>query len=333
MIDDFRNLGGVADNVEQRRGQFGNGLFPIDPEKPIHLEVPEQLLIDDRFYILQGDELVVDPESGIAPEIAKFIAGYQQSFSWGADGRKHTEAFESSWKSMPADLIGRLKQLKLLNLNERHKGDWSNVLRQRFLQSRRIVYNERRVIMPIIELINHNARSKGYDIKNGIRVQGNYSDEITVCYSATSDAIIRFINYGFASSEPTAYSLPTAYKSDIGFTIQIGQEPGSFEKRDKLPLPKLEKKSEKLTYLSHLRLGIERMPRMPKTMLRKTLSDLPPEKTDELFDRVRNANIVALTDLLETTDGSDQDFVKEFRRALRFQLKALAYCYGVRNDI
>ena len=45
MIAEFRALGGVADNIEQRRGSLGRGLFPIDPGKPIRIAVPKLSLI------------------------------------------------------------------------------------------------------------------------------------------------------------------------------------------------------------------------------------------------------------------------------------------------
>ena len=39
MLDEFRALGGVAENIRLGHGVFGRGLFPIDPAKPIRIVV------------------------------------------------------------------------------------------------------------------------------------------------------------------------------------------------------------------------------------------------------------------------------------------------------
>ena len=72
---------------------------------------------------------------------------------------------------------------------------------------------------------------------------------------------------------------------------------------------------------------------MPRTLLRKALSDLPVEAVDELFERIRNANLVELLNLLELSEGVNTPIGIEFRRALLFQLRALTHCYGVRTDL
>jgi hypothetical protein len=332
MLDEFSSLGGVAHNVDQRLGCFGNGIFPIDPTEPILIKVPEHLLIDDKYLLLDGQDLVVSPEAGVSEEISSFHARYQKYFSWGADGRNHVETFETGLKGLSDSLISKLLHLKLLNLATRHKGEPEEVLRERFMQSRRINYHDRKVIMPIIELINHNSRSPSYEFKSGIQYHGNFTDEVTVKYSSSSDAILRFINYGFAHNEPSAFCLPTYFKSGKGLSIEIHNEYGRSEVIDGLPLPIVERQGH-LIRLSHLRLGIELMPRLPRLIFRKVLSELAEDKVDEIFDRIRNANLLALCDLMELTEGVDSAICKELRKAILFQIRALSHCYGVRNDL
>ena len=45
FLDEFRTFGGKAENVMQRKGAFGMGLFPIDPAKPVDLFIPDALLV------------------------------------------------------------------------------------------------------------------------------------------------------------------------------------------------------------------------------------------------------------------------------------------------
>ncbi len=336
MLDDFRALGGVADNVEQRQGRYGNGLFPIDPDKPVRIVVPDALLFDSDLLVLDGNDLVVSPSASVSDDVRAFIARYQKHYSWGADGKKSVESFEEALKTLPEAVLQRLQRFRLLNLAVRQKGEWAEVLRRRFLQSRCIYYHERRVLMPIIELINHSPRSPGYMIGTGIQFRGKFADEVTVNYSRTSDALMRFFSYGFTSAEPVAFSLPMSLKLNNGKTLQIGYDTNKAatgEKTagaEKAPLPAVSTEGNHWR-ISHLRIGLEHTPRVPRTLLRKALADWPEQDVDEVFERVRSVNMLALTDLLGLADGLDSDIGRDLRAAVRHQLRSIAQCYGVRT--
>lgn len=332
MLDEFRALGGKAENVEQRRGRYGNGLFPVDPEQPIHIAVPDHLLIDSDQLVLEGEALVVSPTVEVTPEVRGFIARYQKFFSWGAEGRRNVEAFESALKTLPEPLLARLRQIRLLDLAKRHQGPWLEMLRRRFLNSRQINYHGRKVSMPIIELINHAATSPGYGVGKGIIYRGRFKDEITVNYSPTSDALLRFLNYGFASPELQAYSLPVQLNLKDGRVLQIGVDGGGVTESKTMPTPTLEIEGQRWK-LSHLRVGMERSPRLPRTLMRKALETLEGVPLDEEFERIRQVNQLELCRLLELAEGVDTPIVREFRQALIYQLKALSHCYGVREDL
>ena len=62
MLAEFRGLGGIADNICIRDGQFGRGLFPIDPSKPVDVYIPESLLIDVQHLHFAYADLRVGPE-------------------------------------------------------------------------------------------------------------------------------------------------------------------------------------------------------------------------------------------------------------------------------
>lgn len=331
MLDDFRQLGGTAENIEQRAGQYGNGLFPVDPAQPIQIVIPDRLLLDSDQLVLDGEDLVVAAEANVPAEIRDFIARYQKHFSWGADGRRQVESFETALKTLPEPLLERLHHLRLLNLSVRHKGPWDEILRRHFLQSRSINYRERKVSMPIIELINHAPKSPGYLINDGIQFKGSFTDEVSVNYSPTSDALLRFFHYGFACPEPQAYSLPMHLKLGEAGTLHVGLNLLGVEIKDKLPLPKLEIDGKRHK-LAHLRLGMERSPRLPRTLLRKALPMLSATEADEVFERIRSANQQALCGLMELADGANTPIVREFRSAVLCQLKALSYCFGVRPN-
>ena len=58
FLDEFRAFGGKAENVMQRRGAFGLGLFPIDPSKPVDLLVPDELLVGIELTYLDQDMIL-----------------------------------------------------------------------------------------------------------------------------------------------------------------------------------------------------------------------------------------------------------------------------------
>lgn len=330
MLEDFRKLGGVADNIEQRSGPFGNGIFPSDPARPIRIAIPPDLLVDTDQLILEGEDLVVAPDADLSADAQEFIRKYQKHFSWGAEGRSSVEDFENALKTLPAPLLQRLRQLRLLHLGARHKGDWNAVLRERFLHSRRIFYHGRKVSMPIIELINHSAKAATYQVGKGIAYQGKFDGEVLVNYSASTDALRRFLGYGFAYPEPNAFSMQVSMRLNNTRMLNVSVDTNNMVMEKKLPFPKLLEQSDDNITLSHLRLGMESAPRMPRSIFRKILSDQPTEIVDETFDRIRNVNQLELCNLLELSEGVDTPVVREFRRAVIFQLRALSYCHGAR---
>lgn len=331
MLDDFRRLGGIADNIEQRVGEHGNGIFPIDPDQPIHIEIPRPLLIDTSQIRLEGGDLVIAPEAQVPAEVRAFFTAYQKHFSWGAEGRKNAESFEAGLKTLPEALLDKMKEMQLINLETRHVGDWDEIVMQRFLRSRRINYHKQMVSMPIIELINHSPLSQGYTIRETIKVAGKFDGEVTVNYNPFCDSLIRFLNYGFANQERVAYSLPLTMKTG-NRQIRIECDAANHEKVDGMLLPKVEVLKNNARKLTHLKLGMEGTPRVPKTLFRKILDDAAPAVADELFERIRAFNQFELCNMLVLLDGIDDPLANEFRRALIFQLRAHSHCFGVRAD-
>ena len=63
LVEEFRGFGGTANNIIQRKGDFGLGLFPIDPAKPVELRVPDQLLVATDNIELKNGEIVLKDES------------------------------------------------------------------------------------------------------------------------------------------------------------------------------------------------------------------------------------------------------------------------------
>lgn len=332
MITAFRALGGVADNVVQRQGRYGNGLFPVDPAQPVRIHVPDRLLIDVVYVDQQAGQLVIKAEAPVDSEVRDFFARYQRHYSWGADGRKTAEALESGLKAWPQALLERLAALKLVDLSIRHQGDWDAIVQRSFLQSRRINYCDKKVLMPVLELVNHSSVHTGFNIEVGIGIEGTFEDEVLVNYHPLTDPLHRFLSYGFASPEIVAFSLPLGVPLSASEQVVVGNKVAASRKVGPLPVPETQYRDGK-HFLTHVRLGTQGAPRIPKTLFRAALGTVAKELADEAFDRIRNANIVALLELMALAEEDDSPLGKAFRAALRYQLQALSHCYGVREDL
>lgn len=330
MLQAYRALGGIADNIAQGSGPYGAGLFPAVPGQPCLLHTPERLLIDVDHVVLAGDELVIDPAHEVDPAVRAFFNDYQKRFSWGAEGRSRVDAFESGLRSFPEALLQKLTELRFINLRESQAGDWPAVLRRSFLNARRIIYKQRIVIMPLVELLNHSPHAGPYDSLDGVKVGGSFEGEILVNYSSACDPLARFCTYGFTGPEPCAFSLPVRISLPEGQSLIVGLGYDKSVVRDGLALPEHDFK-DGVWRLAHLKIGQKNAPRVPRTVLRRVLKDYPVSLADEAYDRIRSGNLLALADLLELADGVPGDVAAQFRAAIRWQLKAISQSFGARE--
>jgi len=208
MLDDFRALGGVAENISRRRGALGWGIFPLDPSRAIAMRAPENLLIPLAHLVFEGESLKVADNSPIGLREREFFARYQAAFSWGAAGKYESAAFIRGMRALP----GPIKSLLTTDfmLGYVLVGDVTRAIEDQFLATRSSRWANKRVLMPVIELVNHGPDGR-YTFTDGIGVSGNFSGEVTVQYRRT-DSFQMFRAWGFASSQPIAFSLPLFVK-------------------------------------------------------------------------------------------------------------------------
>jgi hypothetical protein len=325
MIDAFRQFGGIIENVDRRKGPLGFGLFVIDPNKPYQLYVPEHLLVEVSALVKGHEGLYINPNANIPENYKQWFADYQRLFSWGQEGYQSTIKFETGLKKLPAPAVSKLKQMGL-NLERRYQGDWETVITNRFLQTRQLAYNGKRIIMPIIELLNHSSTSSGYDTTRGVRVQGYSTDEIYVNYGP-SDPIRRFMGYGFVSDEPIALSHPLSISFDDKTRVNILAQPSKAEiQRLKAPVLR-ESNQDNIWQLDFVLLGLKSKPSAPRTLFEQSLQGhvLRPNYR-EMFEQVWRENERNLIDLRQTLENSNSPVINGLKRAIHHQLKAMTHC-------
>lgn len=325
LLDAFRDFGGTANNVIQRPGPFGLGLFPINPDQPSELRVPEHLLIPVKRVSLQDGAVVLKDESGFPKGYADWFQRFQADFSWGAEAQRTIENFENSLESLPTPF---LKQLSLLGLHSResHIPQTSNpqYAFDRFIKTRQIQHSKRLVLMPIIELINHSPGGTTWNMSgDGIAVAGTFKGEIMVRYSC-SDPLHRLLQYGFNCQEPNGFSVNLQFKHrNLQITVK-----GGINHQSMKPV-KVASQHNQLIINQPL-LGSFTSPKIPRALFRASLKDFKVE-ADELFDQIQHLNRMAVIKIIRDLSSTKSSISNQLRIACMDQLAALSCHVGSQN--
>lgn len=333
MLAEFRALGGTAENVCCREGERGRGLFAEDASRPVRLRAPENLLLPREEVVFQDGKFRVASTSNMASAEKAWLEHYENEFSWGGGGRSEVEAFFEGIDALPNHL--REKLAKLLAMPDLIGDTTSESVQQRFLDSRVIEYNNRSVVMPIIELINH-GRAPGYDRTAGVAVNGTFTDEVLVRYSGM-DAFGFFRGWGICSDEGIALSIPLRQHSnendslgDLCIDRKIDDDNMTQDKATGIRLPKLTVK-ENTVELSFLVLGDKRFPRLSRAIFQRIFRDAGLRVSDERFEMLRRTNNMFFLGVLGELEAVNAPMATTLRTMCRFQLEALASCFGTRQ--
>ena len=210
LLAEFRKLGGIADNVMQKEGEYGRGIFCVDPTMTSRIVTPKNLLIKKDDIYMENNQLRIKKDKKYNQEIRNFFNFYQDNFSWGFGGREKTELFEKELSLFNPNLKEFIKKFVLVDIDLRHKGEWDNVVKKQFINARSVKFRDTSVIVPILELANHKVRSFSFLITNDGISTPNYSptnSEIRFSYN-NSSPINRFFSHGFYSEETIVFSVP-----------------------------------------------------------------------------------------------------------------------------
>ncbi len=213
LLSEFRRLGGIADNICQKEGEYGRGIFPINPSLRARIFTPSKLLVKKDDIYLKDNKLRIKKDKEYSQEIRNFFNFYQDNFSWGSGGKETTELFEKGLSLFNSNLKELTKKYALVDIDERHKGEWDNTIKEQFLNARVVNFGNSVVIAPVWDLVNHKVKSYNFFTNNeGISIP-NYpasNCEIRFSYGDTSP-INRFFSYGFFSEETIVFSIPFSF--------------------------------------------------------------------------------------------------------------------------
>ena len=219
LISKFRKLGGIADNICQRDGSKGRGIFPVKEGLKSRIFTPSNLIIKKEDIFLDNGKVRIKKEKQEYDyETREFFNYYQDNFSWGGGGKENTEVFENSLSLFSSELKNLLKENRLVDIDQRHKGDWKDVILTQFLYAREFNFKNNLQIVPLLELVNHDVVSfQFYKSATGISSPNYPPNNSELTYTYASKGTLRcFFDYGFFSKETMVFSLP--------FNLKIGSK-------------------------------------------------------------------------------------------------------------
>jgi hypothetical protein len=333
MLDEFRVLGGTAENICMREGPRGRGLFALDPSRPAVLLAPENLLLPAEEAQFRDGAFFVAPESRMAAREKAWLERYENEFSWGHGGRTEAEAWLEPIWALPGEIREKLAQQ--FGMPYCAGEQTSAAIQKRFLESRTIERNGRKVVMPIIELVNHDSGARAYDLTRGVGVSGTFADEILVSY-CENDAFGLFQNFGFLSEERIAFSRSLTLNR-LNPQIRVVRElmqgqvyslkgPPDMSVR----LPNISREEGRIR-LSFLMIGNRISPTLPRSAFHRAFRAAGMQAGDEIFDVIRHMNVMLFLDLLASIEKLETPFAVTLRTMCRFQLEAISHCFGTRE--
>jgi len=325
LLDEFRALGGTAENIRLGQGALGRGVFPVDPAKPVVVHVPENLLIDCSDVVFENGALRLRADADVGDRERSWLEHYQAALSWGDEGAAEVRRIFEAAQALPAELRKELRDRFQCGLWFDNMTD--EAVQHQFLTSRGINYHDREVLMPLVELINHGAGPE-IGLVNGVMVRGIFPGEVLYRYS-DMDSFGFFWSWGFVIEQPMAFSLEMSGKVE-STTLRIDRAFPPVKPGEKSWMPPLRRDGSGVS-LDHLLIGSVQYPRLPRGIFQKTMREGGFSALEEPFDVIRYVNNLHFLDLLKALDGIDAPIARSLRTMAHHQLHALAYCYGHRD--
>ena len=93
LLERFTDLGGIAENICQRVGEHGRGVFPIDSSRRAKIMTPKNLLVNVNDLCLDGEKVVIKHGKDFTAEELAFLEIFWNDFSWGNGGNNDSASF------------------------------------------------------------------------------------------------------------------------------------------------------------------------------------------------------------------------------------------------
>ena len=323
LISKFRSLGGIADNICQRDGSKGRGIFPVKEGLKSKIFTPSNLIIKKNdIFLDDGKVRIREEKQDYNNETREFFNYYQDHFSWGGGGKENTEAFENSLSLFPSDLKLLLKDNRLVDIDQRHKGSWEDVILSQFLFAREFQFRNELQIVPLLELVNHDVISfQFYKSSSGIS-SPNYpplGKELTYTYGNNSSLSCLF-NYGFVSKETMVFSLPfNLVIRDMGITLICK---GKELKDDLMQI----KRSGETILIEGLPIADSNSPSLPESYFRELIQQIGGINFSILpLLNIINFNNTIRREILFHLDSTNNDASTMLEKVINYEIELISH--------
>ena len=320
MLDKFTALGGIADNVCQKVGEYGRGIFPIDSSRMAKIMTPKNLLVNADNLCLDGDHVVIKDSSGYAAEEIAFLELYWNDYSWGNGGNNDSASFLKFIVSTEEPIKKQLLANGFVDATLLSYREDNDCLLKRFVSERLVTFEGQNVLAPVWEFVNHSSfaaplRMTPYGVETPPREPG--SEEILFKYTGKNSPMSMWKKYGFACECIVAYSIP--------FSINIGSQALAIKCAGRLGL---DPKEKTIFSLDGDVLSIKLLPvgclsnALPRENFKSIMSSvgLPADVANRLFPKIREVNIKARRDLIDSLQESGPGGKGQLYKALMYEI-------------
>lgn len=329
LLEEFRALGGVAENVRLGEGPFGRGIFVIDPQRPAKFWAPDALFIRIDDIATHDGRMRLAPER-YDPAVRALFECYEEHFGWGAGGREESHAMQAAWSALPEDVIGLLRGTGGLDRPmQRFHAPTDELALSEYVCTRRFRRGDVQYIVPLIDLVNHAGTAQPYIEQGGFGVEGTFADEMLVSYSL-ADGWAKSLNYSFAATALVAHSVAATITLPGNRRLSIGRNILNATVENGIRYPALQVEGDEIL-LAYLELGIERAKDLPRATFFKVMQRAGVARADYVFDGIAAYNRSQFTALLRMLHKVDGPLARVLEEAALNQLDALNACVGARS--
>ena len=327
LMERFEELGGAAQNICQREGEFGRGIFPINPYHMSRIITPKNLLLHSDNVGLSDGELFIKDTSSYSAQEKEFIEYYYNSFSWGCDGNRDSIEYLNFISTLNEASSSALISNGFLAKNFQHGYPRGDNLLKRFIDERAVGFDGNKVLAPVWEFVNHSSFALPLRVTS-IGVETPPFDlgggEILFKYGGYNSPMSMWRKYGFACQCIVAYSIP--------FSINLSNESQGIECSGQQGLTPKEGKGLVFKNRSIL---IKSLPvgclsnSLPFTTFNSFLSSagFAIERTKELFTKVQELNINARRELLSSLHAPGIVTQSSLHKALTYEIELIQNCF------
>ena len=322
LLERFTSLGGIAENICQREGEYGRGIFPVDSSRRAKIMTPKNLLIERGDVCVSCDEIYVKDSSRLSSKEKSFIE-LNYNYAWKDGGNACAAEFLKYVSTMPESVKNQLLGCGFIGKDLLNScPDESGVLK-RFIDERVVSFEGKSVLASIWDFVNHSSfspplRIAPYGVETPPIEPG--LEEILHKYSGKSSPIGMWRQYGFACDCVFAYSIP--------LDINIGNQALAIRCAGGLGLGPKEKKSFSIN--GNI-LSIKSLPvgclsiSFPKENFKSILSSvgLSADVANRLFPKIREVNTKARRNLIDSLQGPGAGTKAQLYKALMYEIELI----------